>query len=57
MRVLVTGHEGYIGTVLVPVLQAAGHDVTGLDTGLFAPCLLGPAPTRVATLRQVPAGP
>ncbi len=51
MRVLVTGHEGYIGTVLVPVLQAAGHDVTGLDTGLFAPCLLGPAPARVPTLR------
>lgn len=52
MRVLVTGHEGYIGTVLVPVLQAAGHDVTGLDTGLFAPCLLGPAPVPVRTLRM-----
>lgn len=60
MRVLVTGHQGYIGTVLVPVLQRAGHDVTGLDTGLFAPCLLGPAPAPVATLamdvRDVRAG-
>lgn len=38
MRVLVTGHEGYIGTVLVPVLQAAGHEVVGLDTGLYGRC-------------------
>lgn len=52
MRVLVTGHEGYIGTVLVPMLQQAGHDVTGLDTWLFEPCLLGPAPDPVPTLRM-----
>ncbi len=52
MRVLVTGHEGYIGTVLVPLLRETGHDVTGLDTGLFAPCLLGPAPAPVPTLRM-----
>jgi nucleoside-diphosphate-sugar epimerase len=51
MRVLVTGHEGYIGTVLVPMLQQAGHAVTGLDTGLFAPCVLGPAPAPVPALR------
>jgi nucleoside-diphosphate-sugar epimerase len=44
MRVLVTGHQGYLGTVMVPILQAAGHDVTGLDSGLFADCVLGPAP-------------
>ncbi|QDQ96659.1 NAD-dependent epimerase/dehydratase family protein [Tomitella fengzijianii] len=44
MRVLVTGHQGYLGTVMVPVLQAVGHDVRGLDSGLFADCLLGPAP-------------
>jgi nucleoside-diphosphate-sugar epimerase len=52
MRVLVTGHEGYIGSVLVPVLREAGHDVTGLDTGIFAPCVLGPAPAGVPTLRM-----
>jgi nucleoside-diphosphate-sugar epimerase len=52
MRILVTGHEGYLGTVLVPVLAAAGHEVTGLDTGLFAPCLLGPEPGPVRTLRR-----
>ena len=42
MRVLVTGHQGYLGTVMVPILQAAGHDVTGLDSGFFADCVLGP---------------
>lgn len=52
MRVLVTGHEGYIGTVLVPLLREAGHDVAGLDTGLFASCLLGPSPAPVPTLRR-----
>lgn len=44
MRVLVTGHQGYLGTVLVPVLRARGHEVTGLDTGWFADCVLGADP-------------
>lgn len=35
MRVLVTGHQGYIGTVLTPKLLSAGHDVVGLDSYLF----------------------
>jgi nucleoside-diphosphate-sugar epimerase len=51
MRVLVTGHEGYLGSVLVPRLTAAGHDVIGLDTGFFAECRIGPAPVEVPTLR------
>src|SRR5258706_7390291 len=51
MRVLVTGHDGYIGSVLVPLLRQAGHEVVGLDTGLFANCVLGPAPDEVTTLR------
>ena len=51
MRVLVTGHEGYLGSVLVPRLTAAGHEVVGLDTGLFADCTLGPAPEPVPALR------
>lgn len=41
MRVLVTGHNGYIGSVMVPVLQAAGHAVVGLDTFFFEDCSLG----------------
>ncbi|HEX6357343.1 SDR family oxidoreductase [Actinophytocola sp.] len=44
MRVLLTGHKGYLGTVMAPVLRAAGHEVVGLDSGLFDRCLLGPAP-------------
>lgn len=51
MRVLVTGSEGYIGTVLTEFLRAQGHDVVGLDAGFFTSCLLGPAPTAVPTLR------
>jgi nucleoside-diphosphate-sugar epimerase len=51
MRIVVTGHHGYIGSVLVPMLLAAGHDVLGLDTFFFAGCDLGPDPCRVATLR------
>ena len=35
MRVLVTGHKGYIGTVMVPVLRRVGHDVVGLDSDLY----------------------
>lgn len=38
MRVLLTGHQGYIGTVMAPMLQAAGHEVTGLDTGFYLGC-------------------
>ncbi|AZG48136.1 NAD-dependent epimerase/dehydratase family protein [Gordonia insulae] len=59
MRVLVTGHQGYLGTVMVPMLIAEGHDVVGLDNGYFADCILGPAPVdppKVETdLRDVTA--
>ena len=44
MRVLVAGDRGYIGTVLVPFLRAAGHEVDGLDLGLYEGCDLGPGP-------------
>ncbi len=57
MRVLLTGHQGYLGTVMLPVLTAAGHEVVGLDTGFFADCLLGPdvndGPTIVRDLRNL----
>ena len=57
MRVLVTGHNGYIGCSLVPMLQAAGHTVTGLDSYLFAGCTLGrevdDVPARRADVRDV----
>lgn len=35
MRILLTGHKGYIGSVMVPMLQKAGHDVVGLDSDLY----------------------
>ncbi len=41
MRVLVTGHHGYVGSVLVPVLARAGHEIVGLDSDLFAACTFG----------------
>ncbi|WP_036325425.1 NAD-dependent epimerase/dehydratase family protein [Microbispora sp. ATCC PTA-5024] len=57
MRVLLTGHQGYLGTVMAPVLAEAGHEVVGLDSGLFADCVLGPPPadpeTYTVDLRDV----
>ncbi len=47
MRVLVAGDRGYIGAVMVPFLRAAGHEVTGLDLGLYEGCDLGPGPEDV----------
>lgn len=45
MKILLTGHKGYIGAVASQMLRAAGHDVTGFDTDLFANCDCGtPAP-------------
>jgi nucleoside-diphosphate-sugar epimerase len=46
MRVLVTGHRGYIGAVLVPIFEAAGHEVVGLDSDLYRGCTFGD-PSRV----------
>ena len=41
MRVLVTGHKGYIGTVMVPMLLAEGYDIVGLDSDLYRECTFG----------------
>jgi nucleoside-diphosphate-sugar epimerase len=42
VRVLVTGHDGYIGRLLTCVFTDAGHEVTGLDSGLYDGCDFGP---------------
>jgi len=38
MRVLLTGHRGYIGAVMTPMLLDAGHDVIGYDADLYRRC-------------------
>jgi nucleoside-diphosphate-sugar epimerase len=52
MRVLVTGHHGYIGAVMVKVLTTAGHTVTGLDTDLYEGCTFGDTPEPVPSIRK-----
>ncbi len=52
MRILVTGHAGYIGAVMTPLLQKAGHDVVGLDSELFEQCVFGQTPAPVPTLKK-----
>jgi nucleoside-diphosphate-sugar epimerase len=41
VRVLITGHDGYIGAVLAPFLREEGHDVVGLDTRYYRDCAFG----------------
>lgn len=57
MKVLVTGHDGYIGSVLVPKLVQAGHEVHGLDSFLFEGCSFGrdpePVPYERVDLRDI----
>jgi nucleoside-diphosphate-sugar epimerase len=53
MRVLVTGDRGYIGSVMVPLLIAAGHEVTGVDTDLFEGCTFGDRPETAITRLRV----
>lgn len=52
MKVLITGHTGYIGSVMTQQFLDAGHDVTGFDLGFFEHCLLGPAPASVPAVRK-----
>jgi nucleoside-diphosphate-sugar epimerase len=52
MRTLLTGHKGYIGAVAGPVMLAAGHDVVGLDTDLFAGCEFGQVAQEIPEIRK-----
>jgi nucleoside-diphosphate-sugar epimerase len=47
MRILLTGHKGFIGAVAGPILLSAGHAVVGLDTDLFAGCDFGEAAPEI----------
>lgn len=53
MRVLLTGADGYIGSVLAPVLMKAGHDIVGVDTGYYRDGWLYNDRRFFATLPQV----
>jgi nucleoside-diphosphate-sugar epimerase len=50
MRVLVTGHKGYIGTVLTPLLVEQGYEVVGLDSDLYAACTFGDGVPNVSSI-------
>lgn len=52
MRILVTGHNGYIGSVLAPMLLSQGHTVVGLDSFLFEQCAFGESGVSVSALRK-----
>jgi nucleoside-diphosphate-sugar epimerase len=51
MKVLMTGHKGYIGSVMAPMFQRAGHTVVGLDNYLFHNCTFGECPPEIPARR------
>ncbi len=59
MKIVVTGHLGYIGTVMVPMLLSRGHQVLGIDSDLYRSCTFGegivPVPTLFKDIRDVQA--
>ncbi|NEP58297.1 MAG: SDR family oxidoreductase [Symploca sp. SIO2G7] len=52
MRVLVTGHKGYIGTVLVPMLLAQGHEVVGFDSDLYTNSTFGEGIQEISDIKK-----
>jgi nucleoside-diphosphate-sugar epimerase len=52
MKVLVTGHCGYIGAVLTPMLLDRGHEVTGLDSDIFRSCTFTGAIVETPTIEK-----
>jgi nucleoside-diphosphate-sugar epimerase len=52
MRILLTGHKGYIGAVAGPMLKSAGHEVVGMDTDLYAGCDFGDLGKEISEVRK-----
>jgi len=52
MRIFITGHKGYIGTVMVPLLLASGHELVGLDSDLFAQSTFGQGIQEIPCLKK-----
>lgn len=53
MRILMTGHLGYIGTVAVPIFQDGGHEVVGLDSDLYHNCTYGSAIGPASAVKHI----
>lgn len=51
-RILMTGHQGYVGSVMAPYLRHAGYDVVGLDVGYFSDCALVPDRERIPSVQK-----
>lgn len=51
-KILITGHEGYIGSVMTPHLLQAGYEVAGLETGYFSQCTLVSGAGDVRVIRK-----
>jgi len=51
-NILITGHDGYIGSVMTPHLLEAGYQITGLDTGYFSQCTLVPGENKVPVIQK-----
>src|SRR5215831_3397103 len=52
MKILLTGHKGYIGAVAAPILRSAGYEVVGLDADIFAGCDFGEAAPEIPEVRK-----
>jgi nucleoside-diphosphate-sugar epimerase len=52
MRILVTGHRGYVGSVLVPYLQNLGHELSGMDIDLYRRCSYGKNPIEIPAVEK-----
>src|SRR5215831_20925113 len=52
MKILLTGHKGYIGAVAAPILRSAGYEVVGLDADIFAGCDFGEAAPEIPEVHK-----
>lgn len=52
-RVLITGYRGYVGSVMAPIFQDAGHEVTGIDVDFFEGCDLTAVPAVTGSRRDI----
>ncbi len=52
MHVLVTGHKGYIGSAMIPLLIKEGYQIVGLDTDLYKSCTFGNSSTEILEIKK-----